>query len=99
MLSDTRLYGTTYYGGNNNGYGTVFAVNTDGSGFTVLKAFTGGNDGANPEAGMVLSGTTLYGATGQGGSNDFGTVFKVNTDGTGFTVLKNFTGSDGANPG
>ena len=45
-----------------------------------------------------LSGSTLYGTTDDGGSSDDGTVFKVNTDGTGYTVLKNFTGSDGANP-
>ena len=45
-----------------------------------------------------LSGSTLYGTTTDGGSSGDGTVFKVNTDGTGYTVLKNFTGSDGAYP-
>ena len=44
------------------GCGTVFKVNTDGSGYTVLKKFNG-NDGAYPAAGLVLSGTTLYGTT------------------------------------
>ena len=47
---------------------------------------------------LVLSGGTLYGTTYLGGSSDKGTVFKVNTDGTGYTVLKSFTGSDGASP-
>jgi uncharacterized repeat protein (TIGR03803 family) len=82
----------------------VFKVNTDGTGYTVLKHFTG-SDGRNPEAGLTLSGSTLYSTTYLGGTNGtnggslgYGTVFKVNTDGTGYTVLKHFTGSDGRNP-
>jgi uncharacterized repeat protein (TIGR03803 family) len=50
---------------------------------------TDANDGAHPCAGLVLSGDTLYGTT-AGGADGFwgcGTVFKVNIDGTGFTVL------------
>jgi len=96
-LSSNVLYGTTGYGGISN-IGTVFKVATDGTGYTVLKNFTGG-DGANPfYAGLTLSGSVLYGATYYGGSSNQGTVFKLNTDGTGYTVLKHFTGSDGANP-
>ena len=97
-LSGSTLYGTTSYGGN-SGYGTVFKVNTDGTGFTVVKNFTGAiNDGAFPNGGVILLGNTLFGATYQGGSLGYGTVFKVNTDGTSFTVLKSFSSSDGANP-
>ncbi|HAO77976.1 MAG TPA: hypothetical protein DCQ92_03170 [Verrucomicrobia subdivision 3 bacterium] len=88
------MYGTAYYGGS-GGNGTVFAVNTDGTGFTNLHSFTGGSDGAAPFAGLILSGNTLYGTTEDGG-NGYGTVFKVNTDGTGFTNLYSFNGgSDG----
>ena len=84
--------------GGSSDAGTVFKVNTDGTGYTVLKNFTG-SDGADPSCGPdVLSGSTLYGTTHYGGSSDDGTVFKLNTDGTGYTVLKNFTGSDGAYP-
>jgi len=46
----------------------------------------------------VLSGSTLYGTTYYGGSSDKGTVYKVNTDGTGYTVLKHFSYSDVAHP-
>jgi uncharacterized repeat protein (TIGR03803 family) len=94
LLSGTTLYGTTVYGHN---YGTVFKMNTDGSGFAVLKYFTG-SDGAYPNASLVLSGTTLYGTTAQGGitnSSGYGTVFKLNTDGAGYTILKCFNKSDG----
>ena len=77
--------------------GVVFKVNTDGSGYTVLKNFTG-SDGSSPQAGLVLAGSTLYGTTYWGGNSNNGAVFRVNTDGSGYAVLKSFTGSDGANP-
>jgi uncharacterized repeat protein (TIGR03803 family) len=104
VLSDNNtLYGTTESGGS-SGWGTVFAINTNGTGFTTLYSFTGGSDGAEPYTGtLILSGSTLYGTTlrggSEGGTNGNGTVFAVNTDGTGFTVLYTFTGgSDGAVP-
>jgi uncharacterized repeat protein (TIGR03803 family) len=75
----------------------VFAINTDGAGFTNLHSFSG-NDGAFPRAGLSLSGNTLYGTAAFGGSSDKGVVFAVKTDGTGFTNLHSFSGSDGANP-
>ncbi len=108
LLSLNTLYGTTYYGGT-NGNGAVFKVNTDGSGFANLHSFAAGSgsfphnytnsEGACPEAGLVLSGNTLYGTAETGGSSGFGAVFKVNTDGSGFTNLHSFTnGSDGTIP-
>ncbi|MGA2750209.1 MAG: leucine-rich repeat protein [Verrucomicrobiota bacterium] len=99
IQSGNTLYGAAEYGGA-NGYGTVFAVNTEGAGFKVLYAFTDGGDGAYPEAGLVLSGTTLYGAANQGGEpNGDGTVFYLNTSGADFEILYEFTGGgDGANP-
>ncbi|MCW5558627.1 MAG: hypothetical protein KIT22_12445, partial [Verrucomicrobiae bacterium] len=59
--------------------------------FTVLKWFTNSFDGANPDAALVLSGTVLYGTTLHGGSFHSGTVFRMNTDSTGYRVLKNFS--------
>ena len=103
-VSGNTLYGTADWGGSFRD-GTLFRLNTDGTGFTVLKSFTGASDGAGVEAGLLLSGTTLYGTTYEGGDYPYGppyyghgTVFRINTDGTGFIVLKQFTGSDGANP-
>ena len=112
ILSGNTLYGTANSGGS-SGNGTVFAVNTNGTGFTNLHSFTATNsntgingDGANPQAGLILSGNTLYGTATHGGSSGNGTVFAVNTNGTGFTNLHSFTAtapgigtnSDGANP-
>ncbi|MGA2865423.1 MAG: choice-of-anchor tandem repeat GloVer-containing protein [Verrucomicrobiota bacterium] len=97
VLSGSTLYGTTEFGGSSSN-GVVFKVNTDGSGYAVLKNFTNRGDGAQPYAGLALAGSTLYGTTCFGGSSDDGVIFKMNTDGSGYTVLKNFTGSDGALP-
>jgi uncharacterized repeat protein (TIGR03803 family) len=66
--SDGSFYGTTYFGGTNGGNGTVFKISTNGA-LTSLYSFTGGNDGANPRAGLVegsdgcFYGTTYYGGT------------------------------------
>ncbi|MGA2029223.1 MAG: choice-of-anchor tandem repeat GloVer-containing protein, partial [Verrucomicrobiota bacterium] len=98
ILSGNTLYGTAEAGGS-GGNGTVFAINTNGTGFTNLYNFTGGSDGADPQAGLILSGNTLYGTASDGGSGGNGTLFALNTDGTGFTNLHTFTNSpDGANP-
>jgi uncharacterized repeat protein (TIGR03803 family) len=76
ILSGNTLYGTTSRGGSWNA-GTVFAVNTDGTGFTTLHSLTNGSDGANPQAGLILSGNTLYGTAYWGDSSDNGTVFSL----------------------
>ena len=98
ILSGNTLYGTAVHGGS-SGDGTVFALNTNGTGFTNLHSFNGGSDGANPYAGLILSGHTLYGTADGGGSSGVGTVFAVHTNGTSFTNLYTFTGGgDGSHP-
>jgi uncharacterized repeat protein (TIGR03803 family) len=97
ILSGMTLYGTTQAGGSFQS-GTIFAFNANGTGFTNLYDFTGGNDGAAPSGNLILSGNTLYGTAGRGGNSNNGTVFAINTDGSGFTNLHSFTGSDGVMP-
>jgi len=92
------LYGTTPAGGVSNN-GTVFRLQTNGMAFTNLHLFTGGLDGAVPQSGLVLSGPWLYGTAAAGGSQGYGTVFALQTNGGNFTLLYSFTnGSDGAHP-
>jgi uncharacterized repeat protein (TIGR03803 family) len=108
ILSGNILYGTTIGGGTNGSGGTVFAVHTNGTGFTTLHSFTAiswnrydtNSDGAWPTtAGLILSGTALYGTTYFGASSGNGTVFALNTDGTGFTNLYDFpAGNDQGMP-
>jgi uncharacterized repeat protein (TIGR03803 family) len=81
--------------------GTVFSVNIDGSNATELHKFDGSQgsgDGYTPYGGLVLSGDTLYGTTYMGGDFYNGTVFSVNTNGTGYTILRSFATSDGSAP-
>lgn len=107
LLSDGTLYGTTAYG-STNGNGTVFAVSTNGTNFTVLHSFTAvsgshstNSDGACPYFGVLtLSGGLLYGTAVYGGANGNGTVFAVTTNGAAFTNLYSFpaaTGTEGFN--
>jgi len=99
ILSGSILYGTAQNGGTGV-VGTIFRVNTNGTGFANIYSFTGGNDGANPAARLLLSGSTLYGTAANSGSLGNGTVFSVSTNGTGFTPLHGFTGTgtDGSSP-
>jgi uncharacterized repeat protein (TIGR03803 family) len=104
VLSGTTLYGVTREGGA-GGNGTVFRLNTDGSGFSNLKMFPSASpDGSDLYGGAALSGNTLFGTAVQGGiTNAYdefgcGTVFRINTDGSGFNVLHAFNGDDGMHP-
>jgi len=99
-----NLYGTTNAGGF-YGCGAVFelAKNSDGSWTeSVLYAFTGGNDGSGPFAGLVFDAYgNLYGTTGNGGDYGDGTAYELtpNSDGSWTeSVLHSFNGNDGANP-
>jgi uncharacterized repeat protein (TIGR03803 family) len=67
--------------------------------FTNLHSFANGSDGGRPWAGMILSGNTLYGTTREGGSWLYGTVFEINTDGSGLETLHSFTGGPGGPDG
>jgi len=105
-----NLYGTTQ-GGGGHSYGAVFKLTHKNSAwvFSPLYGFTAGNDGHFPFYGVVFGPNgTLYGATAQGGDDNFGTVFNLKPPATSCksilcpwleTVLYSFTGgSDGASP-
>lgn len=97
--ADGALYGTTFYGGS-PGIGTIFTLNTDGTGFTILHNFTSGSSDGNKGVDLIQGEDgALYGTTYYGGSANLGTVFTLNTDGTDFALLHAFAGypaTDGA---
>jgi uncharacterized repeat protein (TIGR03803 family) len=98
LLAGNTLYGTSAFGGA-IGNGSVFSINTDGTGFTNLYSFTGGTDGGAPMGEVILSGGTLYGTATAGGASGDGVIYSINTNGTGFTTLYSFTGgADGSTP-
>jgi len=99
-LSGDTLYGMTYVGGDSD-QGVIFQMKTDGSDFTLIHEFAGGNDdGARPVDNLTLSGSTLFGTTFMGGDSGLGVVFRINTDGSGYTNLHDFAGGsdDGKYP-
>ena len=67
--------------------------------FSLISVASAASLGKNPAAGLV-EGTdgALYGTTSNGGTNDLGTVFRIDPNGL-ITTLINFTGTAGANPG
>jgi len=88
-----NLYGTAYSAGSLF-YGTVFKYSAAGQ-FSVLYNFTGGDDGAHPQAGVTFdSAGNLYGTTVGGGQNGDGTVYKLSPTGQ-LTVLHAFAGGPG----
>jgi uncharacterized repeat protein (TIGR03803 family) len=100
-----NIYGIAYIGGNNCtsqavtagwGCGTIWKIDKSGK-FSVLVTFTGAN-GAAPYH-LVLYKNRLYGTTDGGGANDQGVLYSLDTNGKQFTLLHDFVGPDGCQPG
>jgi uncharacterized repeat protein (TIGR03803 family) len=97
---DGALFGSTY-GGGSYGDGTLFRVETNGA-FTKLHDFNL-TEGISPNAPLVVGpDRALYGSTYSGGRGTYsyygyGTLFRLQTDGT-FTKPHDFTGTNGARP-
>ncbi|MDZ4712679.1 MAG: hypothetical protein SGI89_10185 [bacterium] len=93
-----KLYGAALYGGKSD-YGVIYSVNTDGSGYTPLHVFNGGDsDGAQPHSSISFINGAIYGMTAQGGDKGKGVLYKMDPDGNNFTVLHSFHKEDGHEP-
>ena len=84
--SDGMLYGTTFNGGLGTNNGTLFRINRDGSGYTILRSFVTPAQGSSPNSLLEGSDGFLYGTTGV-----TNIIFKIGKDGSGFTVLRSLT--------
>lgn len=96
--SDGKLYGTTFSGGASY-VGIVFSMDKNGGNYSILHEFNN-IQGRNPFAGNQLeegADGALYGTTQRGGTYENGVVYKINKNGTGFTVIHEFDGT-GAKP-
>ena len=84
---DGRLYVSTSDDGT-QGAGTIFRIRSDGTEFEVLHRFgeTPG-DGSKPGGALIQADGMLFGITMYGGRSDWGTVFRLNMDGTDYTIL------------
>ena len=110
---DGKLYGVTLYGGINGcngycGYGLIYRINTDGSGFKIIHKFCSQTNCTDGWAGyqMVVGGDgNVYGTTYYGGSGNCapyggcGTIFQITTSSGAYKVVYNFNfSSTGENP-
>ncbi|OYV02141.1 MAG: hypothetical protein CFE26_22370, partial [Verrucomicrobiales bacterium VVV1] len=96
LAGDGNYYGTSSDGGK-SGFGTVFKLTPAGVRTTIVD-FTGpagSRPGSAPVTGLTLAADgSLFGTTSSGGTDDFGTLFKVTTAGV-FTPIVSFTGISG----
>ena len=103
LISDgTFLYGMTLTGGAATN-GTIFRINLNGTGDTIIRNFGGDANGGNPYGSLISDGTFLYGVTSFGGnpvcSGGCGVIFKIKPNGTNYTRLAYFMGgSSGFTP-
>ncbi len=98
------VFGTTRNGGSHPGDGTSATATTDTAGTifeynsstkttSALYSFTNGNDGEQPNSGLIADAAgNLYGATNGTGNNNgtAGTIFKLGSDHATFTTLATF---------
>ena len=98
LISDgTFLFGMTTYGGLLN-QGTAFKVKKDGTSYQKLMDMQDDPNGSLPYGSLVYDGTYLYAMTNIGGEYNYGTIFKILTDGTGYEKLYDFDLTTGAQP-
>jgi uncharacterized repeat protein (TIGR03803 family) len=76
LVSGNIVYGTTANGGNQY-EGTIFQINTDGTGYRTLYSCTSGNGGTVIQAGLILSSNVLFGTATYGGGANAGTLFSL----------------------
>lgn len=97
LYYDDNLYGTALEGGQDDN-GVIYKISLTGADYTPIHVFTGGNnDGSQPHSGVIEINSIFYGITAAGGTHDNGTLYKINPDGSGFSVLYSFHNSDGDN--
>ena len=105
MAGPGTFYGTTTYGGDRGGDGTIFKLFKSGGVWKlkIIYSFAGGNDGYEPWGTLIRDKNgALYGTTKFGGATDEGTVFMLSRSAGKWTetTLHEFDSfnEDGANP-
>lgn len=94
IISGGQLFGMTELGGLNDG-GLIFSIDTNGSDYKDVWDFDAGgtNNGSNPYSSLTLKGYLLYGMTSNGGVNSRGNVFVIDSNGSNYRDLWDFSTS------
>ncbi|MCX2742515.1 MBG domain-containing protein [Mangrovivirga sp. M17] len=96
-IDNEVLYGVCETGANLD-QGSIFKFDLGSSTFSVLKKFNG-TDGKKPTGRLAVAQSgSIFGTTTEGGANDLGVIFKIETDGTGFNVESDLNQSSGGMP-
>jgi uncharacterized repeat protein (TIGR03803 family) len=77
----------------------VFSLNLDGTNHQILRTF--GNPttpSRRPLETVTSDGATIYGTTTGQLSSDFGSIFRMNSDGSNYQLLHSFNGANGSYP-
>jgi uncharacterized repeat protein (TIGR03803 family) len=96
--TDGKVYVATRSDGT-NAAGMICRMNRDGTEFQVLHEFgSAAGDGLNPGTALLESEGRLFGTTSAGGAYGGGTVFRLESDGSGYELLCSFEGIFDGNP-
>lgn len=87
-IAGNKIFGVMKIGGTNGG-GTIFSINSNGTGFTVHHHFDNAT-GFDPESMLVYFDGKLFGTARQGGNNNLGVLYAIDADGTNYRVLQHF---------
>ncbi|HQQ99037.1 MAG TPA: hypothetical protein PLX35_17315, partial [Cyclobacteriaceae bacterium] len=92
QASSGKIYGTTSAGGNFE-RGTIFELNQQTGGITILKHID--PNLGSPDGGLIEYSNRFYGVSNQGGAGNFGTIFAFDPQTNGIEILAEFTGTTG----
>ncbi len=94
MASDGTLFCTTQYGGADR-QGSIFQVLPGATTATTIASFDGATTGSDPLGVLIDGNGNLFGVTGSGGANGFGTYFELPSGASTINVITTFAGTAG----
>ncbi len=94
------VYGDYIYGishgeegiGGSPGY--FYKIKNDGTEFDTLHYFDSMENGKFPVSNLVMADDTIFGTTREGGIYNYGTVYKISNDGSGFEIAGSYIPDD-----
>jgi len=100
LVSDgTYFYGVTFSGGDQPRNSTLYRVKKDGTDFQILHEFPDDLQNSNVQpSDLLLHNDYLYGVTFRGQTTDDGSLYRIKTDGTDFSILHDFEQATGNGP-